>query len=138
MAEMAVRSRGLYPEVGRAVRSGNPEWGPGREVTGAGDAGGAKMASLLGQVEGSSGPDLNLGIKARCIPGWLFLLLGHMCQSCQRVWLLTHNQCSHYMPYASAPITRYGSNEKSHSCWKQRVQNPLGKTGMCAELECWT
>ena len=51
MAEMAVRSRGLYPEVGRALRSGNPEWGPGREVTGAGDAGGAKMASLLGQVD---------------------------------------------------------------------------------------
>ena len=51
---------------------------------------------------------------------------------------LTHNQCSHHMPYASAPITRYGSNEKSHSCWKQRVQNPLGKTGMCAELECRT
>lgn len=44
---------------------------------------------------------------------------------------LTHNQSSHHMPYASAPITCHGSNEKSHSCWKQSSESARKSRHVC-------
>lgn len=133
-------SRGLHPEVGRAVRSGNPEWGPGREVTSAGDTGGAKMASLLGQVEEQLGTRPQLGHQSNVHPWVVVSPIGaHMSVLPKRLaHSLTHNQSSHHMPYAqcSPHMPRFKRGKATVA--GSRVQNQLGKAGMCAELECRT
>lgn len=118
-----VRSRGQDPEVGRAVRSGIQN-GVLAEVTGAVTQEVAKMGFPLGASRGSSTRS-QLGHQSNMHPWVVVSPIGaHMSVLPKRLaHLLTHNQSSHHMPYASAPITCHGLERESHSYWKQSSES---------------
>lgn len=92
---------------------------------------GQRSASLPGQGEVNAGPDLGLGIKAKWIPGWWFLLCGSALQGLPQSLALSllHQQCSHPMPGPQAgPRVQ---TRKDTVLVEQEAQSRVGKTGTC-------
>lgn len=123
---------GACIQVGRAVKR-ESEWGPGREVTGAGDTGGAEDGFPSGASEAARDQISAWASKQHASLGGCFSYWGTYVSPAKEVAssLLNHNQSSHHMPYAVLYHMPPGSNEKSHSCWKQSSESARKSRHVC-------